>query len=157
MTLIIMFVYSDIEKISPCVTCDVIHGLTLALYWLLPESPRWLLSVGRVAEAEGIVRQAATFNNIELPEDFRLAPVQQQADTRRRTILDLLRSPNMRTKTLILFYNWFVNAFAYYGLSLNMGQLTGGADIYLNFTVSGLLEIPAYLAALVILRCWGRR
>ena len=36
-------------------------------------------------------------------------------------------------------------------------QLTGGADIYLNFTVSGLLEIPAYLAALVILRCWGRR
>ena len=149
-----------------------------ALYWLLPESPRWLLSVGRVAEAEGIVREAATFNNIELPEDFRLAPVQQRADTRRRTILDLLRSPNMRTKTLILFYNWFVNAFAYYGLSLNMGQvscdwwrpvhvtpsasligpqLTGGADIYLNFTVSGLLEIPAYLAALVILRCWGRR
>ena len=113
--------------------------------------------MGRVAEAEGIVRQAATFNNIELPEDFRLAPVQQRADTRRRTILDLLRSPNMRTKTLILFYNWFVNAFAYYGLSLNMGQLTGGADIYLNFTVSGLLEIPAYLAALVILRCWGRR
>ena len=157
MTLIIMFLYSDIEKISPCVTCDVIHGLTLALYWLLPESPRWLLSVGRVAEAEGIVREAATFNNIELPEDFRLAPVQQRADTRRRTILDLLRSPNMRTKTLILFYNWFVNAFAYYGLSLNMGQLTGGADIYLNFTVSGLLEIPAYLAALVILRCWGRR
>ena len=36
-------------------------------------------------------------------------------------------------------------------------QLTGGADIFLNFTVSGLLEIPAYLAALVILRCWGRR
>ena len=80
--------------------------------------------MGRVAEAEGIVREAATFNNIELPEDFRLAPVQQRADTRRRTILDLLRSPNMRTKTLILFYNWFVNAFAYYGLSLNMGQVS---------------------------------
>ena len=63
----------------------------------------------------------------------------------------------MRAKTAILFYNWFVNAFAYYGLSLNMGQLTGGADIYLNFTVSGLLEIPAYLAAILILRRWGRR
>ena len=79
----------------------------------------------------------------------------------------------MRAKTAILFYNWFVNAFAYYGLTLNMGQvscdwwtqcspligrqLTGGADIFLNFTVSGLLEIPAYLAALLILRRWGRR
>ena len=125
MTFIIMFVYSDInilKKISPCITSFM--DRPPALYWLLPESPRWLLSVGRVAEAEGIVREAATFNNIELPEDFRLAPVQQRADTRRRTILDLLRSPNMRTKTLILFYNWFVNAFAYYGLSLNMGQVS---------------------------------
>ena len=46
-----------------------------ALYWLLPESPRWLLSVDRVAEAEKIVREAAAFNNIQLPQDFRLTPV----------------------------------------------------------------------------------
>ena len=30
----------------------------------------------------------------------------------------------MRAKTAILFYNWFVNAFAYYGLTLNMGQVS---------------------------------
>ena len=47
-----------------------------------------------------------------------------QGDARRRTVLDLLRSPNMRAKTAILFYNWFVNAFAYYGLTLNMGQVS---------------------------------
>ena len=73
------------------------------------------------------------------------------------TILKLVKSPNMRTKTLILFYNWFVNAFAYFGLSLNMGQLTGGSDVYFNFTMSGLLEIPAYAAALLILKHLGRR
>ena len=43
---------------------------------------------------------------------------------RKRTMLDLLKSPNMRAKTLILFYNWFANAFAYFGLSLNMGQVS---------------------------------
>ena len=107
-----------------------------------------------------------------------IAYMSGQEEGRKRTMVDLLKSPNMRAKTLILFYNWFANAFAYFGLSLNMGQvscdwwraghvtspasvigpqLTGGADIFLNFTVSGLLEIPAYLAAILILRCWGRR
>ena len=104
-----------------------------------------------------VVRQGAKFNGITLPEDFHLKPVQIEKHTKRRTMIDLMRSPNMRSKTLILFYNWFVNAFAYFGLSLNMGQLTGGANIYLNFILGGLLEIPAYLAALLILQRWGRR
>ena len=129
---------------------------SLILYWLLPESPRWLLSVGRIEEAEKIVRDGAKFNNIQLPEDFKLMPVKKEGKSR-RTIIDLMKSPNLRTKTLILFYNWFVNAFAYFGLSLNMGQLTGGTNIYFNFTMSGLLEIPAYIAAMIILRYCGRR
>ena len=103
------------------------------------------------------MRQGAKYNNITLPDDFKLHPVQKEESGRRKTIIDLLRSPNMRGKTLILFYNWFVNAFAYFGLSLNMGQLTGGTNIYFNFTMSGLLEIPAYLAGLVILQYCGRR
>lgn len=129
--------------------------LSVVLYWLIPESPRWLLSMGRIEEAEGIVRSAAEFNKITLPHDWKLRSVQKEK-ARRTNLLDMFRYPNMRMKTLILYYNWFVNSFAYYGLTMNMGAL-GGSDVYLNFTISGLLEIPAYTAAIVLLSYFGRR
>ena len=40
----------------PVMTCRV-----------MPESPKWLLSVGRIEEAERVVREAARYNNLELP------------------------------------------------------------------------------------------
>ena len=132
--------------------------LSVLMYWLLPESPRWLLSVGRIEEAEAVVREAARFNKITLPQHFKLSPVQRREDTgKRKTFLDLFRSPNLRTKTLILYYQWFVNSFAYYGLSLNMGQVTGGENIFFNFTIGGLLEIPSHTAAILTLLYFGRR
>ena len=98
--------------------------LSPLLAWLCPESPRWLLSVGRLAEAEEIVREAARYNKISLPADWRLRPVQQEKENdRRKNFVELFRYPNLRKQTLILYYNWFVNAGAYYGLSLNLGEV----------------------------------
>ena len=110
-----------------------------------------------MSEAEKIVKEGATYNKISLPDDFRLVPIKKAEEGEgRRTFLHLLRSPNMRAKTLILYYNWFVSTFAFYGLALNMGQLTGaGASIHLNFSLASLIEAPAYLAALLAVRCLG--
>ena len=41
----------------------------------------------------------------------------------------------MRTKIMIIYYNFFVCAFLYFGLTLNIGDL--GGDLFVNFAVSG--------------------
>ncbi|CAM6005004.1 unnamed protein product [Sphagnum balticum] len=42
----------------------------LSYYWILPESPRWLLSVNRRDEAISIIRTMARVNRVELKEEW---------------------------------------------------------------------------------------
>ncbi|XP_035669081.1 organic cation transporter protein-like [Branchiostoma floridae] len=48
-----------------------------------------------------------------------------------------------------------VNTLVYYGISLNTAALSG--NMYLNFAISGFVEIPAYLLSIFILNRFGRR
>ncbi|CAG5134164.1 unnamed protein product [Candidula unifasciata] len=63
--------------------------------------------------------------------------------------------PRLLFRSLIIFFNWFVASLVYYGLSLNVGNLSG--DIYLNFFLSSLVELAAYIFCLVVLDYTGRK
>ncbi len=45
---------------------------SVSLFWVLPESPKWLLTAGKLQEAEDVVRQATAVNGRELKEDWKL-------------------------------------------------------------------------------------
>ncbi|XP_050712759.1 organic cation transporter protein-like isoform X2 [Eriocheir sinensis] len=61
------------------------------------------------------------------------------------------------TLSALLFipYYWFVNSGVYYGLSLSTGNL--GGNPYLNFMISGAVEVPALAIATLLLNRIGRR
>ncbi|XP_069171909.1 organic cation transporter protein isoform X2 [Procambarus clarkii] len=132
--------------------------LFIPYYWIIPESTRWLITKGRTAEARNILENAAKVNKKTVTEDMMLQALEMSSgdkDAAKGNFLDLFRYPNLRKKTCNVFFNWFVNSGVYYGLSLNTGNLGGNA--YLNFVISGMVELPAHVITILLLDRVGRR
>ncbi|XP_035669815.1 organic cation transporter protein-like [Branchiostoma floridae] len=143
------------------ITMTVPYLVCISFWWIIPESPRWLISRNRHEEAAEIVRRAAEVAKVTIPDEvFHDAiPLSQEQEQAKKsetyTFIDLIRTPNLRKWSLNLFYNWCVNSLVYYGISLNTSALSG--NVYLNFALSGFVEIPAYLISIYLLDKFGRR
>ncbi|XP_078666051.1 organic cation transporter protein-like isoform X2 [Branchiostoma floridae x Branchiostoma belcheri] len=134
----------------------------ISFWWLVPESPQWLISRNRHEEAAAILKDAARVAKVTLPDEvfhdtIPLAQTEEKAKKKEKvfTFIDLFRTQNLRKWSVNIFFNWIVNTLVYYGISLNTAALSG--NLYLNFAISGLIEIPAYLISIFILDRFGRR
>lgn len=56
-----------------------------------------------------------------------------------KELIILVETPEMRKRTLNIFYSWLVVAMVYYGLSFNSKNL--GANRYVSVFVSGFVEV----------------
>ena len=55
------------------ITSQTLPGFFIVLYcWIIPESPRWLHTIGRRYDADRVVRRIASFNRKTLPDDWKL-------------------------------------------------------------------------------------
>ncbi|XP_043275889.1 organic cation transporter protein-like [Venturia canescens] len=136
--------------------------ILLSYWWIVPESPRWLLVVGKQKRACHILEKAAKWNKIEgqdIPTMVRKHYLYQNS---RRTALDheaslfdLFRTPNMRRKSLCIFFNWIVCGMGLFGMTQYIGQVKG--DIFLNFAVSGMIQIPGNFLAWWTMNSLGRK
>lgn len=131
----------------------------LCYWWFIPESVRWLLSQNKRAEAIVIIEKAAKENGVTVPQevlDNLIEPaVEKRQNEEKPSLMDLFRYPNLRKKSLIIFFDWFVNSGTYYGLSWNSTNL--GVNYLLSFVISGAVEIPAYTFLILYLNKWGRK
>ncbi|XP_006811503.1 organic cation transporter protein-like [Saccoglossus kowalevskii] len=128
-------------------------------WWILAESPRWLLSVGKVKKAKEVMQRMAKVNKVLLPDyifesemfetlnskdsDLKM-PIPENGTT--DTFITIFRYSNTRKKTLIIYYCSASITLLYYGLTFNVGNL-GGND-YTNALIAGAVEILAYSSSM---------
>lgn len=134
--------------------------LLISYYWLVPESPRWLFTVGRVDESSAVLEKAAAFNNLpteSIKIDLEKHSLHTHIGTNvsRGNILDLVRTPNMRSKTLSMCFNWFVCGLSFFGVAQYIGQSDG--DIFSNVAISAALELPGTLLCIYTMKRFGRK
>ncbi|KAG7220354.1 hypothetical protein INR49_010190 [Caranx melampygus] len=122
----------------------------IPLWWLIPESPRWLVSQGRLQEAELVLRSAALENRVEPPNVIFLSAKAEKTTSQEiesLNFLDLLRTKNIRCTTLILWFIWFAMTLAYFGFSFNMSSLYGNP--FLNNFLLTAIELPGYITIFI--------
>ncbi|XP_053794199.1 solute carrier family 22 member 3 isoform X2 [Vidua chalybeata] len=128
--------------------------LFLLYYWVVPESPRWLLTRKKGEKALKIMHNIAKHNGKFLSPHYSEITVSNEEVTN-PSFLDLVRTPQMRRNTLILMYAWFTSALIYQGLVMRLGII--GGNIYLDFFISGAVELPSAFLIIVTIDRIGRR
>ena len=100
----------------------------LSYHWIIPESPRWLMSQNRLHEAVKILEDIAKGNGTVLSEKVRLeldSPKKKDVESTKQGTTeglgDLMSHSKLCFITCIQIYSWFVNSAAYYGLTLAAG------------------------------------
>ncbi|XP_077767744.1 organic cation/carnitine transporter 2 isoform X4 [Canis aureus] len=152
----VLFVLVGMGQISNYVAAFVL-GMALQSEFI-PESPRWLISQGRLKEAEVIIRKAAKMNGIVAPSTiFDSSELEDLSSEKQQShsILDLLRTRNIRIVTVMSIILWMTISVGYFGLSLDTPNLHG--DVYVNCFLSAVVEVPAYVLAWLLLQHMPRR
>lgn len=138
----------------------------LIAFWIrrtIPESPRYLVTQGRIADAEEVVKIVAAENGATLPDGFGLvAPVAPNAAAEtRRPLAIIFQSPLLRS-TVILSAVWFLLSLAYYGIFTWLPGIfvQRGFDFlrtYQTTFILALAQLPGYFSAAWLVERWGRK
>ncbi|CAF4133395.1 unnamed protein product, partial [Rotaria sp. Silwood2] len=129
-------------------------------YFILPESPRWLISTGRFDEGEKILQNIAKINNrvfnIDAYKKLKDEQIKNMSEKKNQPgVRSLFQSKIMTFISINLFFQWLVQNLTYYGVAQSTGSWR--LNPYLSFGVSAFVELLSYFFVHSILDRIGRK
>ncbi len=141
----------------------IVASLTPFIFFFLKESLRWLIINGREEEAQTTLLKVAKVNNRHLSDTQckemrmsieKMAATAKQNHERQLSVIHMFKKGYLST-TLIVLTVWITGICSFYALALNVGSLAG--DIFLNYAVSSLVDVPATIYILLTIDRMGRK
>jgi putative MFS transporter len=125
----------------------------------LPESPRFLASVGRATEADAVVRRVEREGGGALITVSRV--LMPPVPARKANLADLF-SGVLRRRTAMLWILWLGIVFTYYGIFLYIPSVLAARGLSVVrsnefFFLSTIAQIPGYFSAAWLVERWGRK
>ncbi|XP_071041038.1 carcinine transporter-like [Parasteatoda tepidariorum] len=133
----------------------------LLAYFILPESPSWLISQEKYEEAAKILEKISKMNCQDVSYEELLKNIQnlekkkKKIDFKSNSPISLFTYPNMRKRFFFCIIVMIGVSIPYYGLQENIVNLSGNE--FLNFFFLSLIEIPAHLLTWWLLNKIGRK
>ncbi|XP_072956645.1 organic cation/carnitine transporter 2-like [Typha angustifolia] len=130
---------------------------TILLYFLVHESPRWLLVRGRRQEAIDTIKNIASSNGNHIHSSFSTLHVGDETwNTNVFSAIKMLYVTRWTFRRLAAIMTVsFGVGMIYYGMPLNVGNL--GSNLYLSVTFNALAEFPSSLVTFFLVDRLNRR
>lgn len=123
----------------------------ILLRFRLPESPRWLITRGRLDEAAGIVEDMEQRALKRLPSLPPAGPEIEVVEGNQATYLEILTTPTYLRRTIILFLMWFVAFITVYGIAVgitvilvSLGYPPPEAGLIAAFATFGFVAVAVF-------------
>ena len=137
------------------IICSAPYFIVLFLWFLIPESVRWLQVHGKTEKAEIIFKNIAKQNKKEYPKNISVSVPNTDNICNKPSLMDLFQTRKSIISNFILGLNWFVISIVYLGISLAADDL--GGSLYTNFVLVSAIQIPAGVFAIYLCNRIGRK
>ncbi|GFN97828.1 solute carrier family 22 member 21 [Plakobranchus ocellatus] len=141
--------------------CAIASAVMLLGYFIIPESPRWLATQGRIEDSYKVLEKMARINGKALPHSamdvVRKIAEEEKANAKKKqyTYGDVFKRKRSCFITFVFSFQWNMLAIIYYGISFGVNSFVG--NLYINVFLMNVVQVFGYFFTAVVINKIGRR